>query len=936
MQESLQTFRTALARARESADRLLESEIRSDIGTAATWAADPEARQQCQTALALAEQFTGVRETARAMNCLGEAAYFAQELDEALSYHREADRLWEQLGDGRGLAETLMLQGYVYSDLSRFDHATACYQRARSLWISFGDQREEAITLVAQARLQMRRGEYQLALNDFNDALARLEPMGNSVWEGSILTGLAEIRLAMGEVGSALGDWERAVQVFDAAGLKTVSIDVLMSLGRTYLASGNDREALDRFALALKRSKDLSNDRFQAFALRNIGAVYLFRRQAAEALQYLQQSLDVQRKLDDPRLAAATRADLGEVHNLLGDHEQAARYLAEALRLSRDAEDRVEEARVHFGLGKAALGLNDLASARGHFEDALAVVESLRTAVENRDLRASYFASVHEYHEMHLDVLMRLQHIRPSRGLAATAFEASESARARSLLESLAEAAVDLRAGVDPDLLRREQVSKEAFDDWAKRRRRLASLSASTNEVAAMAAEYRALEDRYNQIEAEIRSRSPRYAALLQPQPLSLEDVQTQVLDSGTLLLEYALGENHSYLWAITNKNQTAYELRPRVEIERTANRVRDLLTARLTATGDPSDRGPRIQQADGEYWQEARRLSEMLLGPVAKQIAGKRILVVADGALQYLAFAALPIPGGGSEPVPMLVEHEIVNLPSASVLAVLRRETAGRALPPKAVAVLADPVFEPDDPRLRRLARAEDKQRRQVTRRGDAADVTSGARRDLSSPGSVRDGTLNLPRLASTRLEADAIVSAAPEGQTLRKIDFDASRAAAMSAELAEYRIVHFATHGVFDDQNPGLSGIMLSMFDGRGQPQDGFLRLHDIYGLKLPVELVVLSACNTALGRPVRGEGLVGIVRGFMYAGSKRVVASLWKVNDEATGELMGRFYRKMLLEHRSAASALREAQLSMWQQDRWRSPYYWAAFVLQGEWR
>jgi CHAT domain-containing protein len=127
-----------------------------------------------------------------------------------------------------------------------------------------------------------------------------------------------------------------------------------------------------------------------------------------------------------------------------------------------------------------------------------------------------------------------------------------------------------------------------------------------------------------------------------------------------------------------------------------------------------------------------------------------------------------------------------------------------------------------------------------------------------------------------------------------------------------------------------------MLSMFDGRGRPQDGFLRLHDIYGLRLPVELVVLSACNTALGRPVRGEGLVGIVRGFMYAGAKRVVASLWNVNDEATGELMGRFYRRMLLEHRSPASALREAQLSMWQEDRWRSPYYWAAFVLQGEWR
>jgi CHAT domain-containing protein len=222
------------------------------------------------------------------------------------------------------------------------------------------------------------------------------------------------------------------------------------------------------------------------------------------------------------------------------------------------------------------------------------------------------------------------------------------------------------------------------------------------------------------------------------------------------------------------------------------------------------------------------------------------------------------------------------------------------------------------------------------VTGPGEAADLTSGGQPGPRDTPPAGDETSDLPRLASTRLEADAIVAADPTGTSLRKVDFAASRAAAMSAELAGYRIVHFATHGVFDNENPGLSGVALSMFDEQGRPQDGFLRLHDIYGLNLPVELVVLSACNTALGRPVRGEGLVGVVRGFMYAGARRVLASLWKVDDEATGEMMGRFYREMLQRHHSPAAALREAQLSMWQQNRWRPPYYWAAFVLQGEWQ
>jgi len=189
---------------------------------------------------------------------------------------------------------------------------------------------------------------------------------------------------------------------------------------------------------------------------------------------------------------------------------------------------------------------------------------------------------------------------------------------------------------------------------------------------------------------------------------------------------------------------------------------------------------------------------------------------------------------------------------------------------------------------------------------------------------------------LASTRLEAEAIAAAAPPGLASRKLDFEASRATAMSDELAQYRIVHFATHGIVDNDNPGLSGVILSRFDEDGRPQDGFLRLHDIYTLRLPAELVVLSACNTALGRQVSGEGIVGIVRGFMYAGAKRVVASLWKVDDDATGEMMGRFYVEMLQRHRSPAAALRQAQLALWRQDRWRPPFYWAAFVVQGEWQ
>ena len=934
--ESLQFLRAALERAVQSGDRILESDIRSDLGTAAASAATPDAEQQCRTALERAKQAGARRGTAKALNCLGEAAYFAQDHDKSLAFHAEAGRLWVEVGDPAGQARTLRLQGEVYSDLSRFDEAHGRYESARSLWTAQENPRELAITLVADARLRMRRGEYQEALDGFHAALSRLEPMGDAVWEGAVLTGIARVHLDMGDMGTALEYWERALRVFDAAGLKVVSVDVLMSLGQTYLASGAHAAAFERFERALTLAIELSNERWRALALRNLGAVYLFRRQPHAAAEHLQRALDAQRGVDDPRLAAETRADLGAAHNLLGDRAAAASHFEAALALSRAAGDRVSQARSLFGLARAALGRHDLVRGRAYIEQALQMVESIRTAVENRDLRSSYFASVHDYHELHLDVLMRLDRLHPSRGLAAAAFEASEQARARSLIESLLESAVDLRAGVDQALLQREQQIRQSFEDWALRRRRLAGLSASPAAKGEMAADYRSLEERFNQVEAEIRHTSPRYAALVRPQPLRMRQVQREVLDARTLLLEYALGSERSYLWAISSDSHEAFELPPRDEIERSARRVHEWLASRAASRESPGPRGRSEEsESDAEYWREAVRLSEMLLAPVARRLDGKRILVVPDGALHYVPFAALPLPGNHPEPVPLVVDHEVVILPSASALALVRRETAGRGAPPGAVAVLADPVFEFDDPRLRRLLRGGRPARDGALVRGPAAALARG-QPQAAGAAWARDGMSSLPRLPSSRHEAEAIVAIAPAGQVFARTDFEASRAVAMSPDLASYRIVHFATHGVLDNENPGLSGIAFSMFDEHGRPQDGFLRLRDIYGLTLPVELVVLSACSTALGRPVRGEGLVGIVRGFMYAGAKRVIASIWDVDDEATSALMSRFYREILEQNLSPAAALRQAQLSLRQQDRWRSPYYWAGFVLEGEWR
>jgi CHAT domain-containing protein len=257
-------------------------------------------------------------------------------------------------------------------------------------------------------------------------------------------------------------------------------------------------------------------------------------------------------------------------------------------------------------------------------------------------------------------------------------------------------------------------------------------------------------------------------------------------------------------------------------------------------------------------------------------------------------------------------------------VAAVLRQETAARKLGSKTVAVLADPVFSKDDPRVAISGK------RRTTTVEDTSPMANAKRSATES------GLADLVRLRFSRLEANEITRLAADKMKLEALDFAASRALAASAEVGQYRIVHFATHGLINNEHPELSGVVLSLVDEQGHPQNGFLRLYDIYNLKLSADLVVLSACQTALGKEIRGEGIVGLTRGFMYAGAARVVASLWRVDDRATAELMRRFYEAMLGEKLRPAAALRAAQVSMWKEKRWQAPYYWAAFTLQGEWK
>lgn len=822
----------------------------------------------------------------------------------------------------RGTAESLR------KAISQFDLAL-------NLWRSISkEEYEEAIALYGIGWAHSTLGEYQQAIQFYSQSNLLLQTQRTPEGISQVQKGLAWAHLYTGEIDHAREYFSQALQLDRALGNARGEGIALYGLGWVSCFAKENQQALEYFSRSLAIRRAMKDRRGEALALAGIARVY--RRsdeKRSEALDYLKHALEILRGLGDQNGEADILSNIGWVYYSLRQNDLALDYFERALQLCITIGDRPCEATTRYGIAALADQKGQLQEASRQMEAALAIIESLRTKGANQQLRSSYLSATQEYYDFYIQTRMKLNRLYPQEGHAAVALQASERARARSLLETLLEASIDLRRGVDPAMLERERQVQERINDTAFRRRQL--LAAKKNEQAAtLTKEIEGLTIELQEVLARIREYSPQYASLTQPAPLTVGEIQQQLLDRDTVLLEYSLVDTQSYLWLVSSDSLASFALPGRAEIETAALRVYDLLTARNQSPDGEAiaDRQRRIAQADAQFPEAAARLSRTLLGPAARQIGGKRLLIVADGVLQFIPFGVLPDPEAlesqAGQYRPLIVEHEVVSLPSASTLGVLRRDWANRRPAPREIAILADPIFKETDERVRRPdKKAPDK-------------VDDEALRDLRrATEDLGDGetATAYKRLIYTREEANRIASFAPSNQVFKALDFKASRATALHPDLGQYRIVHFASHSIINNVHPDLSGIVFSLVDEQARAQDGFLRAHDIYNLKLPAELIMLSACRTGIGRQIRGEGLISLTRGFMYAGARRVGVSLWSVDDRASAELMVKFYRQMLgPRHVSPAAALRAAQVEMWGDKRWSQPYYWGAFALQGEWR
>ncbi len=552
-------------------------------------------------------------------------------------------------------------------------------------------------------------------------------------------------------------------------------------------------------------------------------------------------------------------------------------------------------------------------------QKAVEITELLYSDIFNSKLKSTYLSNVFDRYELYINVLMKTHGQNPEGNYAVRALQAAEKSRARSMLENLSLSEADFIKDADVETVRREKEIRFLLNAQADHLTDLLNQNAEKSETDKISKDINELQSELEEIKAKLKQNSPVYSAIKNPAPFDVGEFQKNILDDDSLLLEFSFGKEESYLWLVGKTEIGSYVLPPREQIESKIQILRELLASREMLTDESIETyQSRVKKADEEYTKIAKELSRDLFGQVAGKFGNKRLIVVPDGKLGYFPVSALPLPNSEKNE-PLLLSNEVVYEPSASTLSILASGSKQPNPASKSLLIFSDPVFSAEDSRLS----PENK-----------TDLT--ANKETGEKFRFVESLNSLVRLDASKTEADSIIEILGNENADNFSGFTANRGRLLDTNAADYKILHFATHGLIDESRPELSGIVLSRFDENGQQTDEFFRLHDIYGMSLNSDLVILSACNTGIGKEVRGEGLMSLNNAFLSVGAKSVMASLWKVEDGATLELMKNFYDAMANEQLTPSKALQKAQIKMWRSGRYQSPFYWAAFTVQGDYK
>lgn len=872
--------------------------------------ADHAAQESLDLALAVHDPAL----TADALADRAEALYLVHDSSVPASAEK-AISIARSIGLPETAAHALRCQAWYEEDQGHLSRALSLMVEAEASFSKAGDERLVLDSTEDCVHIESMAKEPYIALSRFFELEPSSKNSGNLVSYGVLLENVGAQYEALNRSDRAGLYYGMAETNYASAGFRSGQSLILGKLCALERRSHDLPNALKNCTKSNQIAEEIKDPKRIAITQWNLGQVYAEMGETLPALAWFNDALNISILVSDPRWESRERLSRGEQLAKLGLSAGALSEFENARLRSREAEYRAGELDAEYQIACWYVDNGRYEEATEELKLALDEIESARKTVSNRTLQASYFADERKCYELYVEMLMsEYDHQNASdttvsidasgSGADARALEISEAGRARGLLDRLSlrgERTLQQTDASSRNLMQSHIGVDRLFDQRLK----LLMEGGHNRELQNNGKDLMRSLDALERVENAAHS-AP--SPVRSTRPMTSAAIQSASQSMDATYLEYALGSKRSFVWVINRGQMKAYSLPPRDEINRMVKKWRELTLSAAPNYGALSPQPTLLAVAAKQLQQLSARLSCTLLGTfVDKQIT--QLVIVPDGDLAMLPFASLPengcVSSRSSNAIPLVVRHEVVLTPSLSIF-LSQRGPPGKNRFKGEVAVIADPVFDLHDSRFA---------------------IFKARFRPLE------DDSASLPRLPNTGKEADAIeeVVHRVHGQVLKRTGLNANLQTILSPTMRDYRIWHLATHGVYDQNAPGFSALVFSLYGRDGTPALGFLRAQDIAELDLRSELVVLSACDSTVGENLSGEGIMGLSYSFLQAGAKQVIASLWSVDDAVSRELMRKFYEEMMKNGNNAAEALRQSQLNIMHRNGTSAPYYWAGFEL-----
>lgn len=842
------------------------------------------------------------------------------------TYHGDIKTTVEQLEKAISFAiqtEDTTLTAQIYCDLGAayardgqleklLDHAN----KSLEISVQTGNQREVALSRFWLGLYYLWNNKYQTALENLKIAEKDFPNDVDRLHKARIANSLAYIYEIYGEFTIAEKYRADAVELFEKAMYPTGVLATLPDLAKLKENRGDSPAAKALLEKALKFAVELK-DEFQIGKIKEYaGDIALKNNLCDSAIENYRFALAVNQKIGIklPRIENS----LGKAFELKSDLKLAEKYYQKALDRNLEIKDYSPAAENLYNLAHLNVTSGEIGKVLEYSNRSIELSESTYTDVDNNKLRRTFLSNNYDRYSLNINLLMKMHERFPDQGYDRKALQIGEKSRSRQLLENLQFSEAEFMADADPQLVKKEKEILDSLNENAEKLTQSLTSNAAKTEIKKIEDEINESRNELEKIKGELRSKSPIYSTIKNPTDFDVQEFQENVLDDKSLFLEFSFGENESYLWLIGKTGFDVFTLPQREILEDQLNEIYDLLISRELLEDESIEAyRKRLSENERKFQEQAQVLSNYLFGKAAEKLKDKRLIIATDGKLRYFPVSALPFPNSDDEQInePILLSNEVIYEPSATTLSLLTKKSKTVEIPEKDLLIFADAVYSAKDERII----------------SDRSDLTRS-----SSNIDDEQKTSFLERLPATEQEAASIVKTFGSSDTKLFSGFSATRENFFETKLSDYKVLHFATHGTLNENQPEFSGLVFSQFGENGKRKKGIVRLQDIYGLNLAADLIVLSACDTGIGKDIKGEGLISLTDGFLQSGAKTVVSSRWKVSDKATLELMKNFYEIMEAENIPPSQALQKAKIKLRENSAFASPYHWAAFTIQGDYQ